>query len=97
VDQAGDEPLEELPLAEDDHRLVLHALGGVAEAVGRLAELYEVDEQLGAAGKKEAADGEQRGERERSSRDVYESCAFLSSVRVRATAFITTAPFGAPR
>jgi hypothetical protein len=85
VDEARDEPLEELLLAEDDHGLVPHALGCVAEAVGRPAEPDDVDEQLGAAGEQEAADGEQRGERERSGRDVYEACAFLSSSVIAGT------------
>jgi hypothetical protein len=73
VDQARHEPLEQLPLAEHDHGLVLDALGGVAEAVDRLAEPDQVDEQLGAAGEQEAADGEQRGERDSAERDVYGS------------------------
>ena len=64
VDQAGHEPLEELPLAEHDHGLVLDALGHVAEAVHRLAEPDEIDEQLCPPRKQRAADGEQRGERE---------------------------------
>ena len=66
VDQAGHEPLEQLPLAEHDHGLVLDALGHVAEAVDRLAEPDEVDEQLRPPREQRAADGEQRGERERS-------------------------------
>jgi hypothetical protein len=89
VDQAGHEPLEELPLPEHDHRLVLDPLRHVAEAVDRLAEPDEVDEQLCPAGEQEAADRERSGERERSGRDVYGS-ALASSA-------ITTAPSSARR
>jgi hypothetical protein len=85
VDHARDEPLEQLPLAEDDHGLVLHALRHVVEALGGLAEPDQVDEQLGAAGEQRAADGERSGDRERSSRDVYEDCAFLSSAVIAGT------------
>jgi hypothetical protein len=72
VDEARHEPLEQLPLAEDDHGLVFDALGQVVEALDRLAEPDQRDEQLRAAGEERAGDGEQRGERERSDRDVYE-------------------------
>ena len=85
MDQAGHEPLEELPLAEHDHGLVLDALGHVAEAVHRLAEPDEIDEQLRPPRKQRAADGEERGERERSERYVYEDCAFLSSAVIAGT------------
>jgi hypothetical protein len=87
VDRAGHEPLEQLLLAQHDDRLVLDALGDVAEPVDRLAEPDQVDEQLRAPGEQRAADGEERGERERSGEDVYGSA-------LRA---ITTAPSGAPR
>jgi hypothetical protein len=73
VDEAGHEPLEQLPLAEHDHGLVLDPLGHVVEAVDRLAELDQVDEQLRAPDEQRAGDGERRGQRERSKRDVYES------------------------
>ncbi len=49
VDQAGHEPLEQLPLAEHDHGLVLDALRHVVEALDRLAEPHEIHEQLRAA------------------------------------------------
>jgi hypothetical protein len=60
VDEARDEALEELLLAEDDDRLVLDPFGRIAEAVDRLAEPDEVDEQLGPPREQEAADAEQR-------------------------------------
>jgi hypothetical protein len=85
VDQAGHEPLEELPLAEHDHGLVLDALGDVVEALDRLPEPDERDEQPGAAGEEGAADRERGCERERSQRDVYEDCAFLSSAVIAGT------------
>jgi hypothetical protein len=76
VDQPRDESLEQLALAEHDHRLVLDAPGHVIEALDRLAEPDERDEQARPAGEQGAADGEQRGERERSGRDVYDARAF---------------------
>ena len=55
------------------------------EAVGRLAELDEIDEQLGPARKQKAADAQQQSERERSQRYGYEPCAFLSSAVIAGT------------
>jgi hypothetical protein len=110
VDEAGDEPLKELPLPQDDHGLVLDALGDLPEAIDRLAELDEVDQQPRAPGEERAADGEQRGERESSSRDVYEDRALprrviadrvfaraASADRVLSRPAIRIAPSGAPR
>jgi hypothetical protein len=85
VDQARDQPLEQLPLAEHDHGLVLDALWHVVEALDRLAEPDQPYQQPGAAGEERAADGERSGERERSGRDVYEDCAFLSSAVIAGT------------
>jgi hypothetical protein len=76
VDEAGDEPLEQLPLAQHDHGLVLDPLRDVAEAVDRLAEPDEVDEQLRPPPEQRPADREQRGERDSAERDVYGSRAF---------------------
>jgi hypothetical protein len=90
VDQPGHEPLEQLPLPEHDHGLVLHPLRRVAGAVDRLAEPNEVDEQLGPAREDEAAGGEERGERAGAERDVYGSRAFPRTA-------ITTAPSSALR
>jgi hypothetical protein len=85
VDEAGHEPLKQLPLAQHDHGLVLDALGNVAEAVDRLAEPDEVDEELGAPGEQRAADGEQRGEGDSAGGDVYEDWTFLSSSVIAGT------------
>ncbi len=71
MDDAGDEALKELALAEDDGGLVLRAGGDVAEALGGLAHADEGYEQPRTTGKEEAGDGERRGEREGSDRDVY--------------------------
>jgi hypothetical protein len=62
----------------------------VVEPLDRPAELDEVDEQLGAPGEERAADGEERGKRERSGQDGYEDCAFPRSA-------IMTAPSAVPR
>jgi hypothetical protein len=85
VDQPGHEPLKQLPLAQHDHGLVPHTLRRVAEAVDRLPEPDQVDQQLGAAGEEEPADGEQGGERERSQGYIYEDCTFLSSAVIAGT------------
>ena len=85
VDEAGHEALKQLPLAEHDHGLVADALRHVVEALDRLAEPDERDEQLRAAVEERAADREERGERERSKRDVYEDRAFLSSAVIAGT------------
>jgi hypothetical protein len=84
VDEAGHEPLEQLPLAQHDHRLVLDAVGRVAEAVDGLAEPDQRDEQLGTAVEERAADCERGGQRERSEGDVYGSALLRAA--------ITTAP-----
>jgi hypothetical protein len=85
VDEPRHEPLEQLALPEHDHGLVSDALRHVVEALDRLAKADERDEQLGAAGEEDAADGEQRGERDSAERDVYEDCAFLSSAVIAGT------------
>jgi hypothetical protein len=85
VDEAGHEPLEQLLLPEHDHGLVPHSLGNVVEALDGLAEPDERDEQPGAAGEERAAHRERSGETERSQRDVYEDCAFLSSAVMAGT------------
>jgi hypothetical protein len=66
----------QLPLAEHDHRLVLDPLRHVVEAIDRLAEPDEIDEQLCPSRKQRAADGEERGERDSAERDVYGTRAF---------------------
>ncbi len=85
MDEAGHQPLEQLPLAEHDHGLVAHARGDVVEALHRLAEPDERDQQPGAAGEESAGHGERSGEAERSQRDVYEDCTFLSSAVIAGT------------
>ncbi|HEX6654331.1 MAG TPA: hypothetical protein VF072_16410 [Thermoleophilaceae bacterium] len=99
MDQAGHEALKELPLPEHDHRLVLDPLRHVAEAVDRLAEPDEIDEQLCARRKQRAADGEERGEGDSAERDVYGSRAFPRSAARTALrrSAIRTAPSGALR
>jgi hypothetical protein len=85
VDEAGDGALEQLALAEDDDCLVPDPIRNVVEARDGLPEPDEIDEQLGPPGEQRPADGEQRGERERSGRDVYEDWALLSSAVIAGT------------
>jgi hypothetical protein len=82
VDEPGHEPLKQLPLAQDDHGLVLDPLGNVPEAVDRLAELDEVDEQLGPPAEQGAGDGERRGKRDSADGDVYERALPRPAARV---------------
>jgi hypothetical protein len=107
VDEAGHGPLEELLLAQHDDGLVPDPLRRVTEAVDRLAEPDEIDEQLGAAGKERAANREECGERNSAERDVYGSALprrAARTARPRSAARIAcpraavmTAPSGAPR
>ena len=83
--EAGHEALEELLLAEHDLGLVLHPLGHLAGALDRLAEPDQVGEQLGAPPEQVAADGQRRGERERSQQDVYDPRAFRNSAVMAGT------------
>jgi hypothetical protein len=85
VDEPRNDPLEQLPLAQDDDGLVPDPLRRVAEAVDRLAEPNEVDEQLRPPAEERAAEGKKRGEGERSGRDVYETRAFRSSSVIAGT------------
>jgi hypothetical protein len=85
VHQPRGEPLEELALAEDDLSLVADPRRNVAGAFGGAAQLDEVREQLDAAPEQETADGQRRGERERSGQDVYDPRAFRSSAVIAGT------------
>jgi hypothetical protein len=85
VDQPRDQALQELPLAEDDHRLVAGPARDPVKALGGLPEQDEIGQELGAASEQEPADGERRRERRRSDRDVYWPRAFLSSALIAGT------------
>jgi hypothetical protein len=83
--QSGDDPLQQLPLAEDDLRLVAHALRHVVRTVDRLAGADDADEEEGAPGEEAAGDGDERGQAERARQDVYAPRAFLSSAEIAGT------------
>ena len=85
VHQARAEPLEELALAEHDHRLVAGAARQVVEARRRLAHPHQVHEQLGPAGEQHAGHRQRRGERERSHQRVYCDRALRSSAVIAGT------------
>jgi hypothetical protein len=85
VDEAGDEPLKQLALAEDDGGLVAGALGEIAESRGGLAHPDEIQKELGTTGKEEAGDGERRGESKRSGQDVYPDRSRFSSAVIAGT------------
>ena len=95
MDGAGNDALKQLPLAEHDDCLVPDPLRRVAEAIDRLTEPNQVDEQLRPAAEEEAADGKERGKRKRSSRDVYETRALPRSAAMRATDSIRSEPSSA--
>jgi hypothetical protein len=100
VHQSRTEPLQELALAEHDLGLVASAPRHVVEAIGRLAELEQVEQQLRAAGEQKAADGEGSRQRERSGDDVYGERAFPSSALVTAkirSRLMPSAPASAQR
>ena len=85
MDEAGDEPLQQLALPEHDLGLVADAPRHVVEAFGGLAHPDEVDEQPGAAREQRAAHGERRGQRQRSHHHVYVERALLSSAVMAGT------------
>ena len=81
VQRAGDEALEQLPLAEHDLRLCAQALRQVVEALDRLAAADEPPEQPGTPREERARDGEQRRQRERG-REDYVCLVFLISAEI---------------
>ena len=85
VHESRAEPLEKLPLAEDDHGLVARAARDVVEARRRLAHPHEVHEQLRPAGEQTARERQGRRQRERSEQDVYCDRAFLSAAVIAGT------------
>ena len=85
MDQARDEPLEQLALAQHDLGLVAGALRQVAGAVGRLAHPNEAHEQPRPAREQEAAHGEREGEGERSDQHRYDERALRSSAVIAGT------------
>ena len=79
MDEPGNEALEKLALADDDHGLVAGPSRKVVEALGGLAEEDEVGQELDAATEQNATHREGRGEGDRSDHNVYGPPAFLSS------------------
>ena len=86
MDQARHEPLEQLPLPEHDHGLVLDALRHVVEALDRLAEPHEVDEQLSRAAQNSVPlTASAAASASAPSATLYGDCAFLSSAVIAGT------------
>jgi hypothetical protein len=85
VDQPRDQALEQLALTEHDLGLVAHTPAQLARAVGGLAHPYELDEQPRAPREQQAGGRERCCQRERSERDLYGECAFLSSAVIAGT------------
>ena len=65
VHEARDEPLQELPLPEDDRRLVADPARDVRHAVDRLARPHEPGEEEGSPREEEARDRDRGDERDR--------------------------------
>jgi hypothetical protein len=85
VHRAGEQALEELPLAEDDGRLVPHAPRHVARAVERPSGAHEAQQERRALSEQAAGDGEQRRECDGAGRGCYRLLAFLSSAVIAGT------------
>jgi hypothetical protein len=73
VNQAGDEPLEQLALGQHDLGLVADALRNVAEALDGLAEPDQARQEGDPASEERAADREGGRKGEGSDRDGYRS------------------------
>jgi hypothetical protein len=85
VHEAGHEPLQQLPLAEHDDRLVAEAARDVVRALDRLAGANEPHEEERAPGEEAARGREQRPEPERAREDRYAPRTFLSSAEMAGT------------
>jgi hypothetical protein len=85
VHQAGDQPLEQLALAEHDHGLVADAPAQGVAALDRLAGEDEPRQEERAAREEAAGDGEQGREPERAGQDGYVAFAFRSSAVIAGT------------
>ena len=83
----GQQPLEQLPLAEHDHRFVADPTWNVVVPLDRLRSAHEADEQQRAPREEGPRDGERSRERERACkrRCPYASRAFLSSAEIAGT------------
>ena len=85
VHDARHQPLEQLPLAEHDHRLVPHPAGDIVAAVERLGGAHEPREEERAAREEPSRDGERGGERQRARGGRYVPRTFLSSAVIAGT------------
>ena len=72
------QPLQQLALADRDHRLLAHALRHVVEPGRGLAEAHDPDEQPGAAGEDAAGHCQRRQQRDQGD-GLYPAPAFRSS------------------
>jgi hypothetical protein len=84
VHQAGNEPLQQLALAEHDDGLVAHAPRHIAGPVDRPPLPDEPDEEERATHEQAAADRRERDEPERAGENGYPR-AFLSSALIAGT------------
>jgi hypothetical protein len=85
VHEPWDEPLQQLPLAEDDDGLVPNALRQVVVAREGRTEADEAREEQGAARRERDRDGRDRRQGERGQDDGYPALAFLSSAEIAGT------------
>ena len=85
VDQPGDDPLQQLALAEHDRRLVAHATLPVAGARGGSRRAHEVHEEPHPQGKQGSARRQQRGEHDGGDGDAYVPFTFLISAEIAGT------------
>jgi hypothetical protein len=83
VHQARPEPLQELPLAQDDRRLGTRPPADVAGAARRLPEPHDAVEQVRAAEEEAACDGEHDGEREARRERAHDAARIAAEIAGR--------------
>jgi hypothetical protein len=85
VHGAGQQPLEELPLPQDDHRFIADARRDLARAVDRLRGTNEAGEEERAPAEERTSDAEQRRESDRAGKRGYDPRTFRSSAEIAGT------------
>jgi hypothetical protein len=85
VHGTGQQPLEQLLLPEDDHRLVADASRDVVSSIERLRRANEPREEERAPTEERTRDGEERRESDRAGECRYDPRTFRSSAEIAGT------------